>query len=124
MRKAFLISSCVFLLLSCGQSGLHERGCSESAISRLLERAIEVGEKYLADDDLIENIALTEGTDAAVKLYEELHHHEDYAAFWECLKQADSICSQIPDSLSRQVIVTHMKLFISRIATLAEDMRP
>ncbi len=123
MRKAFLLSSCVFLLLSCGHKDPHE-GSSEIAISRALERAIEMGEKYVADRELIENVALTKGTDAACKLYDELHHRANYEAFWNYLEEADRIWWQIPDSLRRQEVVTHMMSYVNRIITLAEDVLP
>ena len=123
MRKAFLLSSCVFLLLSCGHKDPHE-GSAEIAISRALERAIEMGEKYVADRELIENVALTEGTDAACKLYDELHHRANYEAFWDYLEEVDRIWWQIPDSLKRQEIVSHMMPYVDRIITLAEDVLP
>lgn len=123
MRNVFLLSSCGFLLLSCGRTDLHE-GSEEIAISRTLEQAIENGEKYLSDRELIENVAWTEGTDAACKLYDELHHRANYEAFWECLETADSIWRQVQDSLKRQEIVSHIMPYVDRIIILADDIMP
>ena len=123
MRKAFLLSSCVFLLLSCGHKDPHERS-AEIAISRALEQAIEMGEKYVAERELIENVALTEGTDAACKLNDELHHRANYEAIWKYLEEANRIWQQVPDSLKRQEIVTHMMPYVNRIITLTEDILP
>ena len=116
-----LISPFLCICFSCGHKDLHE-GSAEIAISRTLERAIEMGEKYVADRELIENVALTEGTDAACKLYDELHHRANYEAFWDYLEEADRIWRQIPDSTRRQEFVTHVMPYVNRLITLSEEI--
>lgn len=121
MEKSCLFITIILLLLSCGRNDPHE-GSAEISISRALEQAIEIGEKYIADRELIENVALTEGTDAACKLYDELHHRANYEAFWDYLEEADRIWWQIPDSIRRQVIVTHMMPYVNWLITLSEEI--
>lgn len=123
MRRAFLLTSCVFLLLSCGHTNLHG-GYEEIAISRCLEQAIEIGERYLEERTLIENIALTEGTAAAVKVNDELHHREKYEAFWNYLYKADRISRQVKDTLKQQQIIAHLTPYINRIIILEDQIMP
>lgn len=123
MRRAFLLTSCVFLLLSCGHTNPHG-GYEEIAISRCLEKAIETGERYLEERALIENIALTEGTAAAVKVYDELHHREKYEAFWNYLYEADHISRQVRDTLKQKQIISHLTPYINRIIILEDQILP
>jgi len=122
MRRAVLLSSCLFLLLSCGHRKPHE-GYGALALSRCLEQAIESGEKALSQRELIENVALTEGPDAAIKLQEELHYRANYEAFWDLLDEADRISGQVSDSLERQDIIAHLRPYINRIIELEDEIR-
>ena len=111
------------ILTGCGP----DRDCDrtrELAVTRYLERAIEVGERALEEQRIIEHIALTEGTDAALDLKEELHHQEHYLEFWDLLKSADSVWREIPDSLEREAVLGHMKAYIAPILTITDGIRP
>lgn len=119
MRKLFII--CSLLLLSCGHDSPHGRD-AEIAISRSLERAIELGEKYIADRELIENVALTEGTEAAAKRSDELKHRANYEAFQACLEESDSIWRDVPDTLERRVIRSRMMPYIERLMEISETI--
>ena len=121
MRRIFIISSCVFLLLSCGHNNPHE-GYEEIVLSRCLEHAVELGEKYLEERDLIENIAITEGTEAAVKVYDELNPRAKYEAFWDCLEEAGRISQHVQDTLRQQEIIRNLKPYLDRLITISEDM--
>ena len=121
MRKFFIL--CGFLLLSCGHESPHGRD-AEIAISRSLERAVELGEKYLADRELIENVALTEGTEAAAKRSDELNHRANYEAFLTCLEESDSIWRDVPDTLERRVIRAKMMPYLERLMEMADEIVP
>ena len=123
MHRILIIYSLLLLVLSCGHNNPHE-GYEEIAISRCLEQAIEIGEKYLEERALIENIALTEGTEAAVKVYDEHNNRANYEAFWDYLKKADSISRQVQDTLKQQEIISHLTPYINRIIILEEQIQP
>lgn len=117
-----LISACGILLSCCKNTGAQSK--LENSISRHLEQAIEVGEKYISDDELIRNIALTEGTDKAVKVYDELNHRADYEAFWARIEEADSLSRQITDTLQQQAVASRLMPYIERIIILADEIMP
>lgn len=117
-----LISACCILLSCCKNTDA--QSVLEISISRKLEQAIEVGEKYLSDRELIRNIALTEGTDKAVKVFDELNHRADYEAFWARLEDADSLSRQITDTLQQQAVASRLMPYIERIITLADEIMP
>jgi hypothetical protein len=121
MRKFFLLLG--FLLLSCGHESPYGRN-AEITISRSLERAIELGEKYLADRELIENVARTEGTEAAARRYDELNHRANYEEFWACLEESDSIWRDVPDTLERRVIRAKMMPYLERLTEMADEIVP
>jgi len=122
MRRPVLLSSCLFLLLSCGCKTPHE-GYGELALSRCLEQAIESGEKVLSQRALIENVALTEGLDAAIRLQDELHYRANYDAFWDLLDEAEGLSGRECDSLKRQEIIAHLRPYINRIIELEDEIR-
>lgn len=116
-----LLGICMFS--GCNHVRSTPEGC-EIAISRCLEKAIEIGERYLEERALIENIALTEGTPAAVKVYDELHHREKYEAFWNYLDEAENISKQVKDTLKQQQIISHLTPYINRIIILEDQILP
>lgn len=109
------------LLGSCGRVSAGGKD-AEIAISRKLERAIEIGEKYLSDRELIEDVARTEGRDAALKLFDELHHGENYESFRICLKESDSIWREIPDTVEQKAILSRMMPYLRRIIAIEEEI--
>lgn len=123
LKTAILLLNAFCLLLSCCKN-TDSQSVLEKSISRRLEQAIEAGEKYLSDDELIRNIAFTEGTDKAVKVYDELNHRADYEAFWTRIKEADSLSRQITDTLEQQAAISRMMPYIERIQTLIEMIQP
>lgn len=121
MNKICHLALYALLLLSCGQ-GRPQGKDRDITISRLLEQAIEVGERYLSDRELIENVALTEGPDAALKLHDELRQAANYEAFWAFLKESDSIWMEVPDSAGREAIRSTMMPYLNHIVNLAEEI--
>lgn len=120
-REGFISLFISFLLLaSCTSSGSKGKD-TETAISLLLERTIEIGEKYCAEQELIENVALTEGMDAAIRLSKKLHHQKNYDAFRNSLKETYSLLQQIPDTLERQVVLLKMKPYLNRLDEITTD---
>lgn len=96
----------------------------ELAVSRYLERAIEVGEKAVEEQEFIQHVAMTEGTDAAVKLNDELRHHDHYEQFWNLLKQSDSVWRTIPDTTEQAVVRSHLMPYVEHIMNIAEEILP
>lgn len=96
----------------------------ELAASRYLEKAIEVGERAVEEQELIQHVAMTEGTDAAVKLNEELRHHDYYEQFWKLLKQADSVWMTIPDTTGQAAVRSHLMPYVEHIMDIAEEILP
>lgn len=121
MKKIHHLVLYSLLLLSCGQ-GCPQGKDREITVSRMLEQAIEVGERYLSDRELIDNVALTEGPDAALRLHDELHQIENYEAFWSLLEESDSIWREVPDSVEREAIRTRMMPYLNHIVNLAEEI--
>ena len=121
MRRLFVL--CGLLLLSCGHNS-PQGGKEEIAISRLLEKAIEIGDKYITDRYLIENIALTEGTAAAAKRSDELNHRADYDTFWANLEESDRIWREIPDTLEKERIRSRMMPYLYRLREMVDEIIP
>ena len=96
----------------------------ELAASCFLERAIEVGEKAVEEQGLIQHVAMTEGTYAALKLNDELRHHDHYEQFWELLKQADSVWKTIPDTTDQIAVRAHLTPYVEHIMDIAEEILP
>lgn len=112
--SAILISACFPEHDEQQETALH--------ISCLLEQAIEIGEKYLSDSDMIEQIALAEGMDAAVKVYDAIHHRANYEAFWACLDEAADLCRQVTDSAELAVIRIRVMPYIDRLDYLTDNI--
>lgn len=113
----------ICMITGCDHMCFTPESC-EIAISRCLEQAIEAGEKVLAQRELIEHVALTEGTDAAAKLHDELHYRANYEAFWKNLYEADSISRQVKDTLVRQEISSHLRPYINRLIEMECEILP
>ena len=96
----------------------------EMEITRYFEQAIEVGERALEEQRIVEHVALTEGTDAALALREELHHYEHYREFWDLLASADSVWREIPDSLEREAVLGRLKPYVDSIVTITDEIHP
>ena len=106
-----------FLLLSCGHPRLREKD-REIALSRKLEQAIELGDKYLAESELIDNVARTEGVNSAVKLSDELQHHAKLDAFWNSLQEADGLWRTIPDTAEQRAVLSRLRPYIDHLITI------
>ena len=122
MRKPILIALCFLSLLSCGPSGSYKG--EDVRISRLLERAVEVGDRYLDESELLDNVAIADGAEAALKLREELGHREKYELFRSCLEDYECTLRQIPDTLEQRRIRTRMKPYLDHIATIQDQIIP
>lgn len=122
MRKPLLIALCLLPLLSCGPSGSYKG--EEARISRLLERAVEVGDRYLDESELLDNVEMTVGADAALRMRDDLGHRERYDLFRSCLEEYDRVLGQIPDTLERQRIRARMKPYLDHIAAIQEQIIP
>ena len=120
-KRLMLILFSAFLLSACFQEH-DEQQETAFRISCLLEQAIEIGEKYLSDKDMIEQIALAEGTDAAVKVYDAIHHRANYEAFWACLDEAADLCRQVTDSAELAVIRIRVMPYIDRLDYLTDNI--
>ena len=107
------------LVYSCNRDNQHQEP-SEIAISRSLERAIELGEMYLRNKDLLSNIAMTEGTDAAIRKDEDLRLHDTFESFWAEMDYADSLCARV-DSTKRDSVIAHLMPLIDRLQTLVNE---
>lgn len=118
---ALILTSCT--LPGCATDDAGIRG-KELAVSRYLEQAIEVGEKAVEEQDLIRHVALTEGTDAALRLKDELHHHDHYEQFWMLLKQSDSVWMTIPDTTEQAAVRSHLMPYVEHIMEIAEEILP
>lgn len=116
-----LLAACT--LTGCAADGTDFRG-KELVVSRYLERAIEVGEKAVEEQNLILHVAVTEGTDAALELDDRLRHHDHYDQFWKLLKQSDSVWMTIPDTAARLTVRSHLTPYLERIIDLAEEVMP
>ncbi len=120
-KRLMLILFSALLLSACIQEH-DERQETALQISCLLEQAIEIGEKYLSDSDMIEQIALAEGTDAAVKVYDAIHHRANYEAFWACLDEAADLCRQVTDSAELAAIRIRVMPYIDRLDYLTDNI--
>ena len=120
MRK-YILLAIGLLLVSCGHSTLNE-GNEEIAISRCLEKAIETGEKIVAQRDLIESVALTAGGHAAIELQEELHYRASFETFWEYIEEAERISRQVKDTLKQREIIMHIQPYANRVIELKQEI--
>lgn len=122
MGKPLLTAFFLLSLLSCVASGSYKG--EETRISRLLERAVEVGDRYIDECELLDNVAIAGGAEAALKLREELGHREKYELFRSCLEDYESTLGQIPDTLEQRRIRTRMKPYLDHIATIMDRITP
>lgn len=124
-RNPFFITILVFsavisgLVFSCNRDYRHQVP-GEIAISRSLERAIELAEVYIRDRDLLSNIAMPEGTEAAIRKDEDIRLHDTYESFWAEMDYADSLCARV-DSTKRDSVIAHLKPLIDRLQTLVNE---
>lgn len=95
---------------------------TEERIVRCLEQAIEIGEKYLSDDDMIGQIALAQGTDAAMKVYDEIHHREHFEAFWHLIDEAAALAVQITDPTELDCLRNRVLPYIDRLDYLTDEI--
>ena len=121
MRQRIIYAILPLLLFSCTHSRMQEKD-KGIAISRKLEQAIEYGETYISERELIREAGRTEGTDAALKLFNELNHHTNYEAFRNCVKESDSIWREIPDSAEQQAVRSRMMPYLKRIIAIEEEI--
>lgn len=110
-----------FALAGCKRnvSELSETGV---AITRCLEEAIEIGEKVISERDLIEQTAISEGTEVAVRLQDNLQYRKGVDEFWAKLEEADMLTKEVTDSLERQVIIDHIKPYVDKLNNLMVDI--
>lgn len=113
-----ILFTAVLLASSCGS----RQGSDEIAISRSLERAIELGEKILAEKQLIESVAMTQGTDAAVALHDSLQHRKHLYDFWEELRENERLCEQVTDSLRQKEIIKHLMPLAERLNVIVNEI--
>ncbi len=116
----------VFILATCTLTGCVSAPTDyrekELAMSRYLERAIEVGEKAIEEQELVQHVALAEGTHAAVKLNDEIHRHDHYEQFGTFLKQADSVWETIPDTSVQIAVRSHLMPYVEHIMEITEKI--
>lgn len=117
-RIAVLLSIIVLFAISCGP----RQRSDEIAISRSLERAIELGEKILAKKQLIENVAMTQGTDAALALHDSLQYRKHIEDFWEELRENERLCEQVTDSLRQKEIIGHLMPLAERLNEVTNEI--
>lgn len=118
MRKILFIVGVTLLASCCSRS--HNGKIEEITLSRALEKTIEVGEQVISERALIDNVALTEGTAAAVKLELELHHRQNYNEFWSHLDYTNELCCRI-DSTRREAVIEQITPYLRRLETILED---
>lgn len=119
--QVIILATCT--LTGCVSASTDSRE-KEFAISRYLERAIEVGEKAIEEQELIQHVAMTEGTNAAMMLNDEIHHHDHYEQFGTLLKQADSVWKTIPDTTDQIAVRSHLMPYVEHIREIAEEILP
>lgn len=120
MRKYILITISLLVLAACGQNKQNGR-VEEIKLICALEKAIETGELIIRERELIENIAITEGTPAAVRLECELHHRHHYNEFWTQLEYTNELCCQI-DSSRREAVIEQIIPYICRLEAIASEL--
>ena len=116
--NTFFLFMVALFAMSCGP----RQGGDEIAISRSLERAIELGEKILAEKQLIENVAMTQGTDAAVALHDSIKHSKHLDDFWEELRENERLCEQVTDSLRQKEIIKHLMPLAERLNVIVNEI--
>lgn len=119
MKSVIVILFTTVLLASSCES---RQGSDEIAISRSLERAIELGEKILAEKQLIENVAMTQGTDAAVALHDSLRYRKHIEDFWEEIRENEILCEKVTDSLHRKEIIEHLMPMAERLNEIVNEI--
>ena len=92
------------------------------AISRAMERAIELGENIISEKELIENVALTQGTDVAVKLHDSIGHRDHINAFWEKVRQVEELCNEVTDTLARKEIIAHLYPYAEKLESIIDEI--
>lgn len=117
-RIVVFLFTVVLFAISCGP----RQGSEEIAISRSLERAIELGEKIIAEKQLTENVAMTQGTDAAVALHDSLQHRKHIDDFWKELRENERLCEQVTDSLRQKEIIDHLMPLAERLNVLVNEI--
>lgn len=109
------------LLLSWGHS-CQQKEYKGITITRKLEEAIELGEKYLEECQLIESVARTEGKDAAQELLKDLHHLEHHDGFWNCLEESDSLLRTIPDTAEQNALHSRMRPYLEHLIPIIDEI--
>ena len=121
-RRALIFVSIAALSVSgCYQNPRHEKA-EEIAISRAFEQAIELGEKIISEKELIENVALTQSTNAAVKLHDSLGHRDNIDLLWEKVKQIEELCNHVTDTLAQKEIISHLYPYAEKLDELLEQI--
>lgn len=122
MKKMLLFVAMAVLLLPGCRKSTPRPYQNEIAISRALERAIELSEKIISEDELIENVALTQGTDAALKLHDSIGYRDHVNLLWEEVGQIEKLCNQVTDTLARKEIFAHLYPYAARLDELLDQI--
>ena len=120
MRKILLTAISLLVLVSCGQNPQNGRA-EEITLIRALEKAIETGDLIIRERELLENVALTEGTPAAVKLECELNHRHHYNEFKAQLEHTNELCNQI-DSSRLEAVIEQIIPYIVRLEAIVSEL--
>ncbi|MBQ9311274.1 MAG: hypothetical protein IJ222_10510 [Bacteroidales bacterium] len=116
-RTIILIIFTTLSLCACHQNARHYKA-EEIAISRAMEQAIELGEKIVSEKELIENVALTQGTEAAVRFYDSIGHRDNIELFWVRIRQLEELCNHVADTLAQKKISAHLYPYATRLDEL------
>ena len=122
MKKLLLYVAIAVLLVPGCRKSTQRPDQFEIAISRALEQAIELSEKIISENDLIEHVALTEGTDAALALHDSIGHRNNINLLWEEVKQIEDFCNQVTDTLARKEIIAHLYPYAARLDELLDQI--
>ena len=94
MKRYLVIIICILVALSCSRQ--NSTSFSEDQFRRSLEQAIELSEKIQEERALIEQVALTQGTDAAAHLHDSIHYRQHINDLWDIILQAETLCDKLP----------------------------
>ena len=122
MKRTIIFITIAALCLSGCNQEVQRGKAEEIAISRALEQAIDLSEKIISEDELIENVALTQGTDAALKLHDSIGYRDHVNLLWEEVGQIEKLCNQVTDTLVRKEIIAHLYPYAARLDELLEQI--